>query len=215
MKKILIIASVILALLAITPFVFIARARSRTATKPRLHLLLDMDAQDKFMSQQTNSLYVDGRSMRLPVANTLAVEDVRDSVLATGKMDNEWITVLPVAVTDELMHRGQQRYNVYCAPCHGLSGQGNGPIAQRADQLAETESTTWIPPTPYHSDTVRQRPLGHLFNTISNGIRTMPSYRAQIVVEDRWAIVAYLQALLRSQNAVLDDVPAEMRQALQ
>ena len=118
---------------------------------------------------------------------------------------------IPVAVTAQLMRRGQERYDVFCTPCHGYAGNGDGIVAKRAERLQEG---TWTPPSSLHTDLVRSRPDGQLFNTISNGVRTMPAYGSQIPVADRWAIVAYVRALQRSQGARVADVPAELRSQL-
>jgi mono/diheme cytochrome c family protein len=109
------------------------------------------------------------------------------------------------------MDRGQQRFNIYCAACHGRGGFGDGLIAQRAIQL---QQPTWVPPTNIHTEYVTKQPIGKIFNTISNGIRKMPGYKEQISVEDRWAISLYVQALQREQTAKEADVPAETLQQL-
>lgn len=209
----IILTTIILALLAIAPFAFVARARA-THSPWRIHVFRDMDNQPKFQAQQVNPLFVDGREMRMPVENTMAVEEFPDPVAGTGKMNGQWLTVLPVPVDAALLERGQERFNIYCATCHGLGGYGDGMIAQRAMELMEVETSKWIPPTSYHVDTVLQRPVGHIYNTITNGIRSMPPYRSQINEHDRWAIVAYLRALQRSQSARIEDVPQDMRQTL-
>jgi mono/diheme cytochrome c family protein len=113
-----------------------------------------------------------------------------------------------VTVDARLLARGHERYAVFCAPCHGLSGHGDGMVARRADRL---QQGTWTPPSSFHVEPVSARPVGHLFNTITNGIRTMPAYGSQVGVADRWAIVAYVRALQRSQRASIDDVPPELR----
>jgi mono/diheme cytochrome c family protein len=111
------------------------------------------------------------------------------------------------------MKRGQQRYNIYCAPCHGLAGEGDGLVAKRAQEL---QQGTWaFPPTSLHSEAVRPQPVGQLFNTITNGVRKMPAYGAQISVQDRWAIVLYVRALQRTQNARPEDVPPETLKAME
>jgi mono/diheme cytochrome c family protein len=117
-----------------------------------------------------------------------------------------WTKTLPVPVTEALMKRGQQRYNIYCATCHGRAGDGDGPVSVRSLAL---QQGTWLPPTSIHADHVLQQPDGQLFHTISNGIRKMPGYADQISPEDRWAIVLYLRALQRARNATLSDLPAE------
>ena len=117
-----------------------------------------------------------------------------------------WVDSFPLPVTAELMDRGEQRYNIYCATCHGLGGDGDGLITQRAMAL---EQGTWILPTNFYTEAVITQPNGKMFNTITNGIRNMPGYKSQISVEDRWAIVLYVRALQRSRMASADDLPAE------
>ena len=118
----------------------------------------------------------------------------------------------PLPITTDLMDRGRQRFNIYCATCHGRVGDGDGLVSRRALGL---QQGTWIPPLSLHNETVINQPVGQLYNTITNGIRKMPSYGDQISVEDRWAIVLYVRALQRSQNASFgEDVPDDMQQRL-
>ncbi len=125
--------------------------------------------------------------------------------------DSTFTDEFPVPVTEALLARGQERYDIFCATCHGLAGAGDGMIHRRAEQLAQG---TWTPPTDLATETVVGRPHGHIYNSIANGIRNMPAYGHQITVEDRWAIVAYVRALQRARNATLDDVPEENRRTL-
>ena len=209
----LIFVAVIATALALVPLAFIARARATSSARPRINLVPDMDNQPKFRAQQANPMFADGRAGRLPVAGTVARGELRDdTVLYAGKTaGGEWVSAIPVAVTAPLMRRGQERYDIFCSPCHGLAGNGDGLIAKRADRLQEG---TWTPPSSLHTDLVRSRSDGQLFNTIGNGVRTMPAYASQIPVADRWAVVAYVRALQRSQNASVADVPAELRSQL-
>lgn len=127
------------------------------------------------------------------------------------------VTKIPLPVTIDLMRRGQERYGVYCAPCHGLSGYGDGMVARRAADMQSAGADTaagWVAPASYHSDELRKRSVGSLYNTIHQGVRSMPAYGGQVSVVDRWAIVAYVKALQRSQNAKLEDVPETERQKL-
>ncbi len=152
--------------------------------------------------------------MRPPVAGTVPRESrAGDQTFARGLAAGDYATAFPDAVTVDarLLERGRERFAVFCAPCHGLSGYGDGMIARRADRL---QQGTWTPPSSFHVEPVSTRPVGHLFNTITNGIRTMPAYGSQVPLADRWAIVAYVRALQRSQHASLDDVPAELRSTL-
>jgi len=209
----LIFVAAIVTALALVPLAMIAKARTTTSARPRINIVPDMDNQPKFRAQQANPLFADGRAMRPPVAGTLARGELRDDpALFAGKTGaGEWVSAIPVPVTAQLLRRGQERYDVFCAPCHGLSGYGDGIVARRADRLQEG---TWTPPSSLHTDLVRSRAEGALYNTIVNGIRNMPAYGSQIPVADRWAIVAYVRALQRSQNARVADVPAELRSEL-
>lgn len=213
MPRWIIAVIVVLAALSLVPIVLIARARAVRSARPRMHLVADMDNQPKFKAQARNPLFADKRAMRLPVEHVVARGELRvDEPFYRGKdRDGQWITVLPIEVTEEFMRRGKQRFEVFCATCHGLDGYGDGMIAKRADALQEG---TWVPPTSFHIDTIRQRAVGYLFNTITYGVRNMPAYGPQVPVADRWAIVAYIRALQRSQNASLEDVPPDVRPAL-
>lgn len=201
-----------LVVLSWIPLAMIARARTTTTTRPRVHLVPDMDAQPSSKPQEASAVFADGRAMRPPVAGTVARGQLRaDRARELGREGEAWVTALPVAMDRGLLERGRERYEIFCAPCHGLSGHGDGMVAKRAEALAEG---TWTPPSSFHTDLVRGRENGHLYNTITNGIRNMPGYGSQVGVHDRWAIVAYVRALQRSQNATLEDVPADVRATL-
>jgi mono/diheme cytochrome c family protein len=204
--------ALVLVALSLIPLALIARARLLPSTSPRIQIVQDMGQQPKLKTQSANPLFADGRAMRPPVSGTIARGALRaDAALYEGKANGAWITALPVAVSEQLMRRGRERYDIFCAPCHGLAGYGDGVVAKRAEALQEG---TWTPPSSFHTDLVRSRPVGDLYNTVANGVRNMPGYGAQIPVEDRWAIVAYVRALQRSQHARIDDVPAELRGSL-
>jgi len=212
MPRWLVYSLILLAAASLVPLALIARARSTTSELPRIQPIRDMAKQPKYKTQSANPLFADGRAMRPAVEGTVARGELHeDAAFWTGRSTDGWVTAFPVPVTAQLLRRGQERYDVYCAPCHGLAGYGDGPVAKRADALQEG---TWTPPSSYHTDLVRSRPAGHLFNTISNGIRNMPGYAAQIPAADRWAIVAYVRALQRSQDATIADVPAELQRQL-
>ncbi|MBN2328841.1 MAG: cytochrome c, partial [Candidatus Omnitrophica bacterium] len=212
MKNYIIIGLCIVIVLAAAPFVIIAKMRVTRSDSTRIHLIPDMDSQPKFKAQSQNLLFADKRAMRPRIPGTAARgEWYANPIIHDGTVSGEWALRIPGKITPELIQEGRKHYDVYCAPCHGLAGFGEGVIAQRAERL---EEGTWTPPTSLHSETVLQRPAGHVFNTITNGIRNMPAYGQQIRPEDRWAIVAYIKALQRSQNASIDDVPPEYRDAL-
>jgi mono/diheme cytochrome c family protein len=203
---------VILVALSWVPFALIARERSIKHPYSRILILPDMVKQQKYKAQRTNPLFADTRADRRPVDGTVAHGQMKDDdAFYLGKVNEQWITAMPIEVTEGVMRRGRERYNIYCAPCHGLSGAGDGMVAKRADFLAEG---TWTPPSSMQDQTVRSRPVGHLFNTITNGIRNMPAYGSQIPEADRWAIVAYVRALQLSQHAPASEVPPELRSSL-
>jgi mono/diheme cytochrome c family protein len=203
---------VVLVVLSWVPLVLIMKARHSTSTKPRIHIIQDMDNQLKYKAQARNRLFADRRAMRPPVPGTVARGTLdEDDSLYRGTADDGFVEEIPVPITMQLMERGRERYEIYCAPCHGLAGYGGGMVSKRAEMLQEG---TWTPPASFHTELVRGRPAGHLFNTITNGIRNMPAYAPQITVDDRWAIVAYVRALQRSQSAPVDDVPPELRAQL-
>ncbi len=125
-----------------------------------------------------------------------------------------WLKENPLAMTSEVLAKGQQQFEIYCAVCHGANGSGNGLVNRRAQKIL---STTWTPPSSLHDDAILldKYPDGKLFSTITNGIRKMPGYGSQIMVQDRWAIVGYVRALQQSQNASLDLVPESMRKQIE
>ena len=202
----------VLATLALLPFACIYKARNTHGPMPRIHFIQGMDNQRRYKSQQANPLFADTREERPPVAGTVARGrlDEHDG-LNRGLRDGQWIETFPRSVTGSVLKRGQDRFQIYCTPCHGLAGAGDGIVAVRADRLQEG---TWVPPSSMHAATVLARPVGHLFNSITNGIRTMPSYGSQLPVDDRWAIVAYVRALQRAGHASANVLTAEERAKL-
>lgn len=201
----------ILFVLSLIPLAMIARARATNQTTPRINIIPDMDIQAKYKPQSENAIFADGRAMRPEIPGTVARGRLKeDAAFFTGRSENQWVSS-PVEVTEQVMHRGRERFEIYCSPCHGMGGYGDGLVAKRADQLQEG---TWTPPLSLHSETVRTQQDGQIFNTISHGIRSMPSYASQIPPADRWAIIAYVRALQRSQNAQLEDVPPDVQPTL-
>jgi Cytochrome C oxidase, cbb3-type, subunit III len=160
---------------------------------------IDMHVQPYYRPLAKSDFYADGRSARNPVDGTVARGDLReDAYLYTGKINGNPGEYMPFPVTTEVLARGHERFNVYCTPCHGRVGDGNGFIPSRGLRR----------PPSYHIDRLRKVPLGYFFDVITNGFGVMPDYSAQIPPRDRWAISAYVRALQLSQNATAADVPA-------
>ena len=198
--------------LAFLPPLWVAKYRFERKSSPRIHPILDMDFQPKYLPQQYSPLFKDTRDMRPPVAGAISADArMDDAAFSTGEIDGKPVSTFPVAVTPELMQRGQERFGIYCATCHGLSGEGDGITSQLAFQREEPK---WVKPMSLHEPLIVEQPVGQLFKTITEGIRTMPSYRSQIPAEDRWAILLYVRALQRSRHAAMQDVPEELQKHL-
>ena len=160
----------------------------------------DMHDQPKYKPYRGSEFFADGRAMRPFVPGTVARGSLREATpFNTGKVGDEFVAELPVPVTAELLERGRGEYQVFCSPCHGRTGMGDGMIVQRGLKR----------PISYHVDRLRQMPLGYFFDVITNGYGAMSDYAAQVPIEDRWAIVAYVRTLQLSQYAPAADVPAD------
>ncbi len=160
----------------------------------------DMHDQPKYKPYRESEFFTDGRAMRPFVAGTVARETLREATpFNTGKSGEDFVTEIPVPVTAEMLERGRSEFQVFCSPCHGRTGTGDGMIVQRGFKR----------PTSYHVDRLRQMPIGYFFDVITNGYGAMLDYASQVPVEDRWAIVAYVRALQLSQYAPAADVPAD------
>jgi len=168
-----------------------------------IHLNPNMDQQKRYDPQQESGFFADGRTMRKPVEGTVARGDLRldQAYFAGTDANGEKITYIPMDLNIDVLERGRERYDIFCSPCHSRVGDGKGIIMQYEYP---------IPPPSFHEPRVREFADGYYFDLISNGVRNMPSYKHQINVEDRWAIVAYVRALQRSQNAGKSDVPASV-----
>ncbi len=175
--------------------------RGTQSDNPPFHLNLDMDFQQKFGPQESNPFFEDNAAMRMPVPGTVPRGELRDSsALYRGRTGaGDYVGDIPIAVNRAVLERGQDRYNIYCSVCHGKTGAGNGVIMR--------EDYGYTPASSYHIERLRDAPDGYLYDVIANGVRNMPAYGQKIPVMDRWAIVAYVRALQRSQNASPDDVP--------
>lgn len=182
--------------------------RGSISNRPPLEVFPDMDRQSKYQPQGESEFFADGRAARPIPAGTVARGQLRaDPHLNQGRNSaGEFARGFPAAleIDGQFMARGEHYYNIYCAPCHGGLGDGRGIVTQYG----------WGGPANLHQDLLRATPEGELFNTITNGKNTMFGYADKISPEDRWAVVAYLRALQRSQDGRLTDVPASHRAEL-
>ncbi len=162
----------------------------------------DMHDQPKYTPYKHSAFFADRRSARPAIEGTVARGQLfDDELLHTGRVGGQPAAVFPFAVDMTVMERGRQRYDIYCAPCHGLTGEGDGMVVQRGYRR----------PPSFNVDRLRQAPPGHLFDVMTNGFGAMPDYATQVPVRDRWAITAYIRALQLSQHATAADLPPDAR----
>ena len=177
--------------------------RGTTMESPPVHPNLNMDFQNRYDPQEHSPFFADGRAMRTPVEGTVARGDLEEDTPYTSGVgaDGSPVSSIPrVEVDEAFVRQGQKQFNTYCQPCHGYLGDGNGVVGAQY----------WrVPVTSFHIDRLRSAPDGYVFQVITNGVRTMPGYSHQVDVEDRWAIVAYVRALQRSQNVPRGEIPSE------
>jgi len=160
---------------------------------------LDMHVQPRQNPLSYSDFYADHRSARPPVEGTVARGQLNaDTYFYTGKIGNNPGDVMPFPVTKQVLERGRERYDIYCAPCHSRVGDGNGFVPSRGFARK---------PPSYHIPRLQKAPLGYFYDVMTNGFGIMPDYASQITPQDRWNIVAYIRALQLSQNATLADVP--------
>jgi mono/diheme cytochrome c family protein len=189
--------------------------RGMKATQPPIEVFPDMDHQAKYKPQAESKFFADARADRPIPAGTVpfgrdanhadpAFLRADDFHYAGKAADGSFARGFPIPVTKELLQRGQGRYQIYCAPCHGALGDGNGI----------TKSYGMLAAATYHDDRLRGMAEGEIFNTITNGKNTMLSYADKLSPDDRWAVIAYVRALQRARHATIDDVPAEQRGGL-
>ncbi len=187
--------------------------RGMTSEAPPIHPNLNMDYVQRFEAQEANPFFADGAAMRTPVAGTVArgqLKTAENAPFEYGRTaDGALVDEIPIEVTPALLERGQERYNIYCTVCHGYAGDGRGIVAVGNGGLGYGFA---VP--SYHTDALRAQPDGHIYNVIQNGINTMPSYGHEMAPADRWAVVAYVRALQRSQAGSSADVPETERQRL-
>ncbi len=165
----------------------------------------DMHDQPRYKPLAGSPFFEDGRASRPLVEGTVPRGYAKmDEHLYTGKSNGRLAETFPFPITRPILERGRERYDIFCAPCHGRDGYGEGMIIQRGFRQ----------PPSLHTDRLRQAPVGHFFEVITNGFGTMYGYASRIRPEDRWAIIAYIRALQLSQNAALQDVPPAQRRQL-
>ena len=165
----------------------------------------DMQDQPRYRTFRASAFFADGRSARPHVPGTIARGHLEeDDHLYRGRIGDQPADTFPFPITAEILARGRDRSDIFCAPCHGRLGDGDGMIVERGMRR----------PASYHIDRLRKAPPGYLFDVITNGFGAMVDLSDRLSVEDRWAIVAYVRALQRSQNASLEDVPPEQREQL-
>lgn len=164
-----------------------------------------MADQPRYEPLARSTFFGDERASRPLVEGTVARGQLHsDEHLYKGKVGGKLVDTFPFPVTRAVLTRGQERFNIYCSPCHGRVGYGQGMIVRRGYRA----------PPSYHIDRLRQAPVGHFFQVMTSGFGVMPSYAQQVRAEDRWAIIAYIRALQLSQHATLADVPEKQRQQL-
>ncbi len=165
-----------------------------------------MRYQPRYDPLAENTFFKDQRSARMPVADTVARGQLRlDEQLYTGRINGDYAATYPMPITRDVLERGQQRFNVFCAPCHSELGDGNGMVVQRGFKQ----------PPSFHIDRLRAAPPGYFFDVMTNGFGVMYSYKVRVKVEDRWAIAAYIKALQLSQHAEVSSLPADDVQKLE
>jgi hypothetical protein len=162
--------------------------------------------QEKYEPLEASNFFDDGMSFRDQVTGTVARGELRlDAHYYQGMVEGSLASTIPVTVTKELLERGQERYDIFCSPCHDQTGSGNGMIVKRGLKQ----------PPSFHQQRLRDIPVGHFFDVITNGFGVMYSYASRVPVEDRWAIAAYIKVLQLSQNVEFDQLPAEDQRQLQ
>ena len=178
-------------------------ARGCTSSRPPIHLNPSMDDQPKVRAQSASAFFYDGSSMRQPVPGTVPIGGLMEDVaFATGKgADGQFVTASPVPVDEKVVERGQDRYRIYCQPCHDARGDGRGILFQRGN----------VPTASFHQEKILKYSDGQIFDVITNGFGLMAGYRWPIPPADRWAIVAYVRDLQRKRAATTAAVTAEAK----
>ena len=165
----------------------------------------DMSNQPRYDPLEGSALFGDARSARPPVPGTIHRSEPLDPRLTSGVAAGRLVSELPVPVTRELLVRGQERFTIFCTPCHSPLGDGDGMVVRRGFRR----------PPSFHDERLRKAPIGHFFEVMTQGFATMPRFAYLLTPHDRWAVAAYIRVLQHSQHATIDEVPAEHRQALE
>jgi mono/diheme cytochrome c family protein len=185
--------------------VVLAGCAGLSTDKPPIQVFSDMKRQPKYKPQESSGFFTDGRTDRSPVSGTVAVGRLNeDEGFHTGAAGGRYVGRNPLPITAATLARGQERYNIYCAPCHDRTGSGRGLVGQKSMWLANS----------LHDPRIKSMVDGEIYQVISLGRRSMPGYRFQIAAGDRWAIVAYVRALQRATSGTIEDVPADLRSEL-
>lgn len=180
----------------------VAACRDQVSPEPPIRPIRHMVQQPRLDVQEESAFFADRRAQRPAVPGTIVAGQPRDDDFRyRGVLDGKPAERLPMALTPQLLQRGRERYDVFCAPCHDRAGTGQSVAAKGL-----------LPPPPsYHDDRLRRQPVGYFYQVVTKGVRTMPPYAAQISAHDRWAIAAYVRALQLSQDAPAEAVPAAVR----
>jgi len=208
----------------VTLLAVLTGCRGGTSAEPPVHLIQNMDQQERFEAQEPNPYFEDNRAMRLPVEGTIARGQLRaDDHLHRGKINGVYAEDLPngpdgkpmmvaqpttpadIERNTAFLNRGQERYAIFCTPCHDSAGSGKGIVTERAVR----ENANAPKPPSFEEERVLAMPLGQLYDVIANGARNMPPYAQQIPVRDRWAIATYVRALQLTGRARLDQIPTD------
>jgi mono/diheme cytochrome c family protein len=172
-----------------------------------IHLNPNMDNQQKYRSLEESYFFEDGSTMRTPIEGTIAVGQYseNESYLSGKNTDGSFLVKNPIALSAEVLDRGQDRFNIYCTPCHSQVGNGKGIVTQYDYPVI---------PANLHDERIRLQADGEMYNTILYGLRSMPAYGYQIETQDIWSIVHYVRALQRSQNATFEDLPKDEQEKI-
>jgi len=186
--------------ITVSAIIALGGCRGDISDKPPIHLNPNMDNQRYYQAQEPNPFFADERAMRPQVPGTIAIGEMRDnSHLHQGKIGGKFADKLAIRLSPKMLAYGKQRYEIYCTPCHGFTGESKEAVLVKRGIK--------VRPPSYLDPRLRAMPLGQIFHTMSNGVRNMPPFKAQIPVADRWAIAAYVRVLQVAGTASIERVP--------